>query len=71
MTEDRDDVVPFPQWRVRPSGSPPRLLGESDFARRLGMPSRQATGHWCSRCQGIWFGYLLEVACPQCGNRHG
>jgi hypothetical protein len=24
-------------------------------------------GHWCSRCRGIWYGYLLEVACPVCG----
>jgi hypothetical protein len=73
VTDEHDPVVRFPQSRVRPPGAnePPRLLGDSTFAQQLGLPGRQATGHWCSRCQGIWFGYLLEVACPQCGNRHG
>ena len=67
------DIVPFPQSRVSPVGSqrPFKRLGASPFATRYGSPDRQATGHWCSRCQGIWFGYLLEVTCPVCGNRHG
>lgn len=66
-------VVPFPQSRVRPAEpfAQARFLGYGAFAEQLGAPRRQTTGHWCSRCQGIWFGYLLEVACPKCGNRHG
>ncbi len=31
----------------------------------------QVGERWCSQCQGIWYGYLLEVDCPACGNRHG
>jgi hypothetical protein len=46
-------------------------LGSSDLARTLGAPARQGTGHWCSHCRGIWFGYPLEVACPRCGSRQG
>lgn len=67
------DVVRFPQSRVIPAGGgqPSRQLGTSQFAARFGAPERQATGHWCSHCRGIWYGYLLEVACPVCGNRHG
>jgi hypothetical protein len=67
------EVVPFPQSRVRPAGAlePTRFLGYGAYVEQLGLPSRQASGHWCSRCRGIWFGYLLEVACPKCGNRHG
>ncbi len=66
-------VVRFPQSRVRPGRSirPYTDLGLSPLARSLGSPERQATGHWCSNCQGIWFGYMLEVACPRCGSRHG
>lgn len=81
MSDDRDtkksalsaDVVRFPQSRVMPTGSsePFRELGMSPLSNALGLPERQATGHWCSRCRGIWYGYLLEVTCPVCGNRHG
>jgi hypothetical protein len=67
------EVVRFPQSRVRPrgSGAPFKVLGFGLQAERLGASREQTTGHWCSRCRGIWFGYLLEVACPACGNRHG
>lgn len=67
------EVVRFPQSRVRAAtgGKPFKQLGDSQFSARFGSPRRQATGHWCSRCRGIWYGYLLEVACPVCGNRHG
>lgn len=75
--DDKDDdpqspVIRFPQSRVRPPGSaePIRELGPSPLLKSLGN-AEQATGHWCSHCRGIWFGYLLEVACPVCGNRHG
>jgi hypothetical protein len=66
-------VVRFPQSRVAPRGSEGSFtdLGFSELARYLGAPGRQGTGHWCSRCNGIWYGYLLEVTCPKCGGRHG
>jgi Zn finger protein HypA/HybF involved in hydrogenase expression len=79
MTADDDDqaasrasVVRFPFSRVTPVHSVAQE-GESfgEFARIFGMPREQTTGHWCSRCHKIWYGYLLEVTCPTCGNRHG
>jgi hypothetical protein len=67
------EVLRFRQSRVRPAGAnaPFKELGTSQLAARFGIPERQATGHWCSRCRGIWYGYLLEAACPVCGDRHG
>jgi len=67
------DVVRFPQSRVRPPGglTPYRDLGVSRLSAAIGGLKEQTTGHWCSRCKGIWFGYLLEVECPVCGNRKG
>ncbi|PWR23110.1 hypothetical protein [Zavarzinia compransoris] len=64
-------IVSFPHSRVRPERRAFRDLGLGPLARQLGAPAEQCTGHWCSRCRGIWFGYLLEVTCPQCGGRHG
>ncbi|ODR98214.1 hypothetical protein AUC69_09900 [Methyloceanibacter superfactus] len=66
-------VLRFPQSRVRLPGSeePVKLIGTRALAGTLGAPSEQTTGHWCSRCRGIWYGYLLDVTCPACGNRHG
>jgi hypothetical protein len=46
-------------------------LGITPLARQLGLSDEQMNGHWCSRCEGIWFGYTLEVECPVCGNRRG
>lgn len=46
-------------------------LGITPLARQLGLKPEQTNGHWCSRCQGIWFGYTLEAECPVCGNRRG
>ena len=70
---DDGGIVRFPHSRVRPtrSGEPANNLGPSLLVRKFGPPGRQETGHWCSKCKGIWFGYPLEVACPVCGNRHG
>ncbi len=80
MMADNDDeeqhgeasVVRFPQSRVAPPKTEGGFkdLGMSDLAKRLGAPARQGTGHWCRRCGGIWYGYLLEVTCPNCGGRH-
>lgn len=67
------EVVRFPQSRTPPKASPGGFtdLGTGALARHLGMRKGQMTGHWCSRCRGVWFGYALEVECPRCGNRHG
>jgi hypothetical protein len=46
-------------------------LGVTSLAHQLGLADTQTNGHWCSRCQGIWYGYTLEVECPICGNRQG
>ena len=48
-----------------------RELGITPLARQLGLVEWQLNGHWCSRCQGIWYGYTLEAECPCCGNRNG
>ncbi|MER8465830.1 hypothetical protein [Mesorhizobium sp. M1396] len=66
-------VVRFPQSKVTPPGAnnPTRNLGLGKIARAIGASERQTTGHWCSRCRGIWYGYLSEVSCPVCGNRQG
>ena len=69
--DDDNNVVPFPQSRVTPSGKPFQDLGYGKTAQALGVPRRQLFGHWCSRCEGIWYGTMLEVECPRCGNRDG
>jgi hypothetical protein len=48
-----------------------RDLGITPLAKNLKLKTDQTHGHWCSRCQGIWFGAALEAECPVCGNRHG
>ncbi len=48
-----------------------RDLGTTPLADQLGLKPEQTNGHWCSRCEGIWFGYTLEAECPVCGNRDG
>jgi hypothetical protein len=52
---------PYHQTRVRDPGSAEQMkeLGTGPLAASLGAPVEQTTGHWCSRCQGIWYGYLL------------
>ncbi len=72
-TKRRPTVVAFPYSRVRPAKStdPEEPIIYGVVAAQLGIPAEQTTGHWCSRCGKIWYGYPLEVACPLCGNRHG
>jgi hypothetical protein len=66
------EIVRFPFSRVTPNrSSDPGDIVYGRFAREIGIPIEQTTGHWCSRCRKIWFGYLLEVTCPTCGSRHG
>jgi hypothetical protein len=48
-----------------------RELGTTPLAQKLGLADEQLGGHWCSRCEGIWYGCTLEVQCPRCGNRRG
>ena len=48
-----------------------RELGTTPLTRQLGLADEQMGGHWCSRCEGIWYGCTLEVQCPRCGNRRG
>jgi hypothetical protein len=70
--DSKSAVVRFPQSRVGLTARKPFLeLGAGPLAQTLGPPAEQATGHWCRYCRGIWYGYLLEVTCPRCGNRHG
>ncbi len=49
----------------------PKNLGITPLAKQLSLTEEQTNGHWCSRCEGIWYGYTLEAECPVCGNRHG
>lgn len=69
------DIGPtaFPYSRTQPPGTPGGFkdLGHTLLSRQLGLTDEQTNGHWCSRCQGIWFGYTLEAECPVCGNRNG
>lgn len=63
----------FPQSRVpgRSKNNPVKNLGMTKLALALDPEGRRASGHWCSRCVGVWYGHLAEVECPICGNRHG
>ena len=67
------DLIRFPQSRTRPKQDPEgfRNLGLSALARGVRRMQPNLKGHWCSRCKGIWFGFVGEVECPACGNRHG
>jgi hypothetical protein len=67
------NVVPFTHSRSSPPATPGGFkdLGLTPLARQLALTTEQTNGHWCSRCQGIWFGYTLEAQCPACGNRKG
>ena len=72
-TEDESTLVRFPFSRVSPPHSAGgfRELGATPLAGQLGLQEWQLNGHWCSRCEGIWYGYTLEAECPCCGNRRG
>ena len=83
-SDDNDEVIfedelfeelmaNFPYSRSTPPQTPGGFkdLGVTPLAKQLGLLPEQTNGHWCSRCQGIWFGYTLEAQCPVCGNRHG
>ncbi len=67
------DVVPFPHARSRPTGGKGnyRDLGLTPAAKEYGTVQPNVKGHWCSRCKGIWWGFVGECECPVCGNRNG
>ena len=73
MTEEPGRVIRFPQSRVPGSGKrrPVKDLGLTKLARLIDPTGRGASGHWCSRCEGVWYGYVSETECPVCGNRQG
>lgn len=72
-SKEEAHVVKFPASRISPPHTPDGFtnIGIGKMALYLNMRESQMTGHWCSRCRGIWFGYAFEVECPACGNRHG
>jgi len=67
------ELIHFPVSRTRPKGSQSKFkeLGFSKLSQKLGMIQPNLKGHWCSLCKGIWYGFVGEVECPACGNRHG
>lgn len=73
MTErpERSVVVPFPGPRQRPASTParPRDLGLTPLSKALGPVAISAKGHWCDRCNGIWYSYFGEARCPVCNGR--
>lgn len=73
MAKSGDEATPFPYSRAAPSATQGgfRDLGFTPLALQLGLTTEQTNGHWCSRCRGIWFGYILEVECPVCRYRNG
>ena len=73
-----DDVIEklmtnFPHSRASPPQTPGGFkdLGTTPLTKQLGLLPEHTNGHWCSRCQGIWFGCALETQCPICSNRNG
>ena len=74
MSGRADDTDPESQSFLRSMVSPERALGghrelgSTPLARQLGLADEQMGGHCC---QGIWYGWPLEVECPRCGNRGG
>jgi uncharacterized Zn finger protein (UPF0148 family) len=67
MSDDEQSA----EAKVLPFRRPAVELGRSPLSLQLLAPGSSLTGHWCSRCHGIWYGLKLEVECPICGNRHG
>ena len=73
MVDDSSDVIRFPYSRVSGSSRNRTVkdLGLTPLAQSIDPAGNGATGHWCSQCKGIWYGYFLETECPVCGNRQG
>lgn len=71
MTEqpERSVVVPFPGSRLAKAPVKPRDLGLTALSKTLGPVAISGKGHWCDRCNGIWYSYFGEARCPVCGGR--
>jgi hypothetical protein len=66
---ERSVVVPFPGPRPANAPAKPRDLGLTALSKTLGPVAIIAKGHWCDRCNGIWYSYFGEARCPVCGGR--
>lgn len=73
MTEppERSVIVPFPGPRARPAKAPEaaRNLGLTALSKTLGPVAISPKGHWCDRCEGIWYSFFGEARCPVCGGK--
>lgn len=71
MTEqpEKSVVVPFPGPRTPKAPAPARNLGLTPLSRLLGPVAIGPKGHWCDRCEGIWYSYFGEARCPVCGGK--
>lgn len=72
MPDESERVIRFPFSRsgvARRSG-PARDLGLTPLSKQIGGGG-EPKGHWCSRCEGIWWTHFGETECPVCGKRHG
>lgn len=68
---ERSAILPFPGPRTGPAKTPAgaRNLGLTPLSQTLGPVAISAKGHWCGRCNGIWYSYFGEARCPVCGGR--
>lgn len=64
-------VIPFPGPRPKKSAPGPmvRDLGLTALSQSLGPVEVSPRGHWCDRCEGIWYSYFAEARCPVCGGK--
>jgi hypothetical protein len=73
MTEpsERSVIVPFPGPREgqAKASTAPRNLGLTLLSEALGPVALSPKGHWCDRCQGIWYSHFGEARCPVCGGK--
>jgi hypothetical protein len=73
MTEqpEKSVVVPFPGPRMRRAEAPAVLcnLGLTTLSKALGPVALSPKGHWCDRCEGIWYSHFGEARCPVCGGK--
>jgi len=64
-------IIPFPCSKISPKKTLPCFQDLGDSPRSKAISDSCKTGHWCSRCQGIWYGAASECECPICKNRNG
>jgi hypothetical protein len=75
MTEgpEKSVVVRFPKRRALPwpgrTDAPARNLGLTPLSQALGPVGLSPKGHWCDRCEGIWYSYFGEARCPACNGK--